>query len=953
MTALLRASRIPLLVLAGLPGVLVAQSTTTAALSGTVRDGSGNPVAGATVRLASPALIGGARVATTTANGSFHVPALPPGAYAITVEAKGFATLRATENLALGQTATSAFRLQAEAGATVEVTAAGTAVETVSLGPNTSLDAEVIANVPVGRDLTQVAALTPGVTVSDTTSGAAVRAWGSDTFGNAYTIDGLNVGDAKSGEKWVYANPDWFSQVQVGGLGAGAEFGGFSGAAINGVVKTGGNTFEGSLSAYYQKNSWAAKRDNDRILPSERTLYDGYYSDVTASVGGPIVKDRLWYFVSAEAIKDSATDSPVGVAFPVKLDNPRYLGKLTWQVLPTATWDAFLEYDEVNRENKYADRRYTHEAAQKQMSPSRLFTTSWTQTLGQSAVMTLRYSALNARDDRASYNPAGYSMEISGSAGLTAGANTPLGLTEVAFPELIGKNYWGNVARSNLLRQNFRGRNTFAGTLDLFKSGVFSSGDSHALRLGFEWEQSTNQEKRWIASPNGIAYRVRVRSGGLRPYRAITGAGRDVSTRMDRQMLFIQDTWTVNSRLQIRPGLRYERFEGRPFGGDALWKTSTLAPRLGFTFNVTADQSQVAKLHLGRYYTALSSDYFQRAIPGAYSNTNVFFWGSSSQLVNPYNPTAIPVNTTVGGPDYAYAYNFNVSTLDPNHKQPYTDEVLLGYDVRVGRNWTFGLTAVHRAKKDILVQNDPSWANPAYTVDTFDVTSPLTGQTYRTYISDIDLGDPNNGHKFLLTNDARAKNTYRMLTLAADRALADRWSFNAALTWAKAEGNYSDSAAQSLDNFNDPNAQINSYGRLPYVNDREARVRATYEFPWAWKTRLSASFTYLSGERYTPVIDLSNVFELNQNALTINAAPRGSASYPSRRLLDLRLSQELNLSPKVRTELFLDIFNVLNDGKAYSWDTAVADDLGTLGTYQRPFSVDDPRRLRVGARIRF
>jgi hypothetical protein len=953
MTALLRATRIPLLVLAGLPSVLVAQSTTTAALSGAVRDGSGNPVAGATVRLASPALIGGTRMLTTSSNGSFHAPALPPGAYAITVEAKGFATLRATENLVLGQTATSAFRLQPEAGATVEVTASSAAVEAVSLGPNSNLDAEVIANVPVGRDLTQVAALTPGVTVSDTTSGAAVRAWGSDTFGNAYTIDGLNVGDAKSGEKWVYANPDWFSQVQVGGLGAGAEFGGFSGAAINGVVKSGGNAFEGSLSAYYQKNSWAAKRDNDRLLPSERTLYDGHYSDVTASVGGPILKDRLWYFVSAEAIKDSATDSPVGVAFPVKLDNPRYLAKLTWQALPTATWDAFLEYDEVNRENKYADRRYTHEAAQKQMSPSRLFTTSWTQTLGQSAVMTLRYSALNARDDRASYNPGGYSVEISGSAGLTAGANTPLGPTEVAFPELIGKNYWGNVARSNLLRQNFRGRNTFAGTFDFFKSGLFSSGDSHALRMGFEWEQSTNQEKRWIASPNGIAYRVRVRSGGLRPYRAITGAGRDVSTRMDRQMLSVQDTWTVNSRLQIRPGLRWEQFEGRPFGGSALWKTSTLAPRLGFTYNVTQDQSQVAKLHLGRYYTALSSDYFQRAIPGAYSNTNVFFWGSSSQLVNPYNPAAIPVNTTVGGPDYAYAYNFNVSTLDPGHKQPYTDEVLFGYDVRVGRHWTLGLTAVYRAKKDILVQNDPSWANPAYTVDTFDVTSPLTGQTYRTYISDIDLGDPNNGHKFLLTNEPKAKNTYRMLTLAADRALAGGWSFNAALTWAKAEGNYSDSAAQSLDNFNDPNAQINSYGRLPYVNDREARVRATYEFPWAWKTRLSASFTYLSGERYTPVIDLSNVFELNQNALTINAAPRGSASYPSRRLLDLRLSQELNFRKKVRTELFLDIFNVLNDGKAYAWDTAVADDLGTLGTYQRPFSVDDPRRLRIGARIRF
>ncbi|MDP2876280.1 MAG: carboxypeptidase regulatory-like domain-containing protein, partial [Holophaga sp.] len=680
------------------PCSLVAQGNTTSALTGVVRDPSGKPLAGVVVRITSGAMIGGEKTMTTSENGSYRFPMLVPGLYKIVVEAQGYPSLSGQEFLELGRTSAVNWKFRVAASATVEVVSDNASASTEAVGVTTSFSSDVLANVPTGRDLTQVASLTPGVNVTDTTSGAAVKAWGGDIYGNSYAIDGLNVGDAKSGEKWVYANPDWFSQVQVSGLGGSAEFGGYSGAVINGVVKSGGNTVEGLLSVYYQKNSWAALRNNERIAPADRPLYDGEYASYGASLGGPILKDKLWYFVSVESNTDSAQDSPVGVAFPVKLTNPRFLGKVTWQALPNATWDAFLEYDKVDRENRYATRYYAKNATQIQKSPSTLFTTSWTQAIGQS-VVTLRYAGLTARDDRSSYNPGGYTMEVSGA--LQPGVMTANGLSEVAYPELIDKSYWGNVRRSNMLRENARGRHTLSGTLDIFGSGLLTASDSHAMRLGFEVEKSLNEEKRWIASPNGIAYRTRARvSGGvlgLRPYRAVTGGGRDVKTDMERTMFFLQDTWTVNSRLQIRPGLRYEAFKGGAKGGDKIWSTSTLAPRLGFTYNVTENQSQVAKLHFGRYFTAMSSDYFQRAIPGVYDNTNAFYWGGSSNLVNPYNPTLIPVNTTVGGPDYAYAYNFNVSTLDPNHKQPYQDEALFSYDVKLGREWSVGLTAVYRS----------------------------------------------------------------------------------------------------------------------------------------------------------------------------------------------------------------------------------------------------------------
>ncbi len=950
------------LVLAAAP--LLAQSSTTAALQGQVLDPSGQPLGGARVRIASEVLIGGERTATTGANGLFRFPLLPPGVYRISVEASGFAPHRVTERLSLGQTTTANLRVAKAAEAVVEVVGAASTQEGVATGVTTALSAQALEAIPVGRDLTQVAGLTPGVTVSDSTSGASVRAWGGDGMANAYTIDGLNVGDAKSGEKWVYANPDWFSEMQVGGLGAPAEYGGFMGAYINGVVKSGGNEVQGTFTTYFQPNRWAARRDNDRLAADERELYDGRYLSVSLGVGGPILKDRLWYFVSAETNRDDATDSPIGVDFPVKLDNPRFLGKLTWQVNPSATWDLFLEYDEVNRENRYATRYYTREATQKQESPSTLFTTSYKQVIGQS-VLNLRFSALNARDDRSSYNPNGYTLEM------TSGYTDPdddtqrinylhptvltaLGTVGSASPELIGKSYWGNVRRSNLLRENQRSRQTLSATYDLFLSGVFSADDAHALRMGVEFESSQSEERRWIASPNGVAYRTRVRTGGLRPYRAYTGGGREVDTDMQRAMVFLQDTWTLNARFQLRPGVRVETFKGGAQDGPTLWGTTTVAPRLGFTWNVTADQGHVLKAHVGRYFAGFSSDLFQRAIPGAHENTNVFVWGSSADLVNPYRPDLIPVDTTVFGPAYDYAYNFNLATLDRNHKQPYTDELMLSYDWRLSRAWLLGLTAVRRTQKDILVQNDPSWADPAYTVDTVPVTSPITGLTYTTYVSDEGLGDPNNGHRFLLTNDPAAKNTYEMLTLSLDRPMLDRWSLTASVTWAKSEGNYSASAGTALDNFNDPNAQINAYGRLPYVNDREVRLRGAYEFPWTWRTRISASFTHLSGERYTPLIDMTSVFELNQNALSIFAAPRGSARYPSRDLLDVKITQDLNFSKRVRAELFLDVFNLLNEGAAYTWDETIAyEDGAPLDTYRTPIYTEDPRRVRVGFKLRF
>ncbi|MFZ1613218.1 MAG: carboxypeptidase-like regulatory domain-containing protein, partial [Holophaga sp.] len=244
-----------MLVLAAAPAALMAQTSTTSALTGLVRDANGQPFAGATVRISSPAMIGGEKVMKTAANGSYRFPVLPPGRYKIVVEAPGMPTQTGSETLELGRTSAVNWKLQKVASATVEVSETTNSLDPAPTGLGKSFSLEELDNLPYKRDLSSIADLTPGV------NGGV--AWGGDRRNaNAYMMDGMNVGDPGLGTPWIYANPEWFSEVQVGGIGAPAEYGGFTGGFINAILKRGGNKTEGAFNGYYSTSNWQAKTSN-------------------------------------------------------------------------------------------------------------------------------------------------------------------------------------------------------------------------------------------------------------------------------------------------------------------------------------------------------------------------------------------------------------------------------------------------------------------------------------------------------------------------------------------------------------------------------------------------------------------------------------------------------------------------------------------------------------------
>ena len=289
-----------------------AQAQTTSTLTGTVTDSTGAVVPGATVSITSPSLIGGAHSAITDSQGVYRFPSLQPGVYALTAELQGFRTVtRDNIRLPLGATITMDVAMaQVAAAETVVVSGRPSMVDVKSSAANTQIDNELLQNLPTERFQPDVINLAPGITNS--------VAYGGTQDSNALLIDGVDVSDPDAGSPWAFYNYNWIQEVQVVGLGANAEYGEFTGAAANSIVRSGANRFSGLFEYLTERNSWLS--DNTGSLPEDLRAdfkpreIDTWW-DTTAQVGGPIMKDKLWFFTGVQYFK--SLDRPAGLQRPV------------------------------------------------------------------------------------------------------------------------------------------------------------------------------------------------------------------------------------------------------------------------------------------------------------------------------------------------------------------------------------------------------------------------------------------------------------------------------------------------------------------------------------------------------------------------------------------------------------------------------------------------------------
>lgn len=315
------------------PGALAQE--TTAGVQGTVKDPSGATVAGATVEVTSPALIGSRKVQTDS-TGNYRVAALAPGNYSMTVSSAGFRTFRQSDiDLSVGRLPTIDVTLEVGAVAeTVEVSSAATMVDVTQSKVAVTVEHEVLLNIPKGRSFQSLIPFAPGARQEPLQGGTSSRDNGFQIDGasdseNVYLIDGVNTTNIQNGGVGKSFQTDFIDEVQIKSSSFEAEYGGALGGVINAVPKRGSNAWHGSVLTYLRTNvlnandacssgytsagystvcglrlnpslpqlSTSARRDGtpEYYVPNkdQRNIIEPGYT-----IGGPLWKDRLWLFSS-------------------------------------------------------------------------------------------------------------------------------------------------------------------------------------------------------------------------------------------------------------------------------------------------------------------------------------------------------------------------------------------------------------------------------------------------------------------------------------------------------------------------------------------------------------------------------------------------------------------------------------------------------------------------------
>ncbi|MBP1767527.1 MAG: hypothetical protein H6P98_1642, partial [Candidatus Aminicenantes bacterium] len=302
------------------------QSRDTGAINGVITDQQGAALPGVSVTVSSPNLMG-TRTAISEADGTYRFPALPPGDYTVKAELNGFKTV-VRDKIRLTTTTRLAVDIAMEQGAIneeVTVVAQAPTVDVKSTeSASVTLSNEILRNIPYSQFTADIVTLAPAVSTDNVAYGA------SSNTGIAYSMDGVNVADPEAGSAWVFLDHNIIEEAKVMGIGLPAEYGNFTGVIFNLITKSGGNQFSGHFEADYQgKSKFFVNDNNDAYIEDfpELTAPKSELMDFSGHLGGPVLKDKLWFYVGLQYYRTK--DYPTGFNEASDYKQPHSFFKLT------------------------------------------------------------------------------------------------------------------------------------------------------------------------------------------------------------------------------------------------------------------------------------------------------------------------------------------------------------------------------------------------------------------------------------------------------------------------------------------------------------------------------------------------------------------------------------------------------------------------------------------------
>jgi hypothetical protein len=334
--------------------VLAQSQSTTGLIQGTVTDQNNAIVSGASVTLKN-ADTGFERTVTTNADGFFSAPLLPLGKYKVSATGTGFATTVVEAQLTVGQTLNLPISLKVGGSTeTVNVSADSQPVETARTELNTLLNNKSVENLPINRrDFSKFAQLTPGVSIVQGPDGDEITINGQKGIQNNFSIDGADAnnpffGEQRGGQRPAFTvSLESIKEFQVVPVGASAEFGRSSGGFINAVTKSGTNEVSGSAFVYFRNQSLSSQ--NPDAVAANLPTEDFRNYQFGGNVGGPIKKDKAFFFVAYErndglSKKPNSINPTLANIFATRFNSPGEQGTIE----RTNEADVFLGKVDIN-----------------------------------------------------------------------------------------------------------------------------------------------------------------------------------------------------------------------------------------------------------------------------------------------------------------------------------------------------------------------------------------------------------------------------------------------------------------------------------------------------------------------------------------------------------------------------------------------------------------------------
>ncbi|HSK10459.1 MAG TPA: TonB-dependent receptor [Vicinamibacterales bacterium] len=964
-------------------------------IEGIVRDTSGAVLPGVTVEARSANR--GVTTTVTDASGQYRFPSLAPGNYEVVATLEGFTPARSnTIDLRLGQILRTDLTLQV-GGVTENVVVTGETplIDVKQSASFANIEAAFIDRIPTGRDFTSVVTVAPGANQEDNAGGISID--GASGAENKFIIDGVDTTDLQTGESGKTLVVDFVEEIQVKSSGFAAEFGGATGGVINVITRSGTNNWRGTVGTYFESDALEApRRQTLRLNPIDDRVaeYVQYPEDSwtqwepAMTLGGPLVRDRLWFFAGYVPRLTTTERSVTFLAndetgtFESKERRHNFVGNVSSQVNQnirakfSATLDPYRERGQLP-------------------------------VLDGSGNPTFDYPGLGENQPSATYQG---QIDFIVTPKLFLAARTghfrsdleDLGVPNQVWSQFSGSNFQFPEIPANLQRASGSVIPTNdATTQDLMTRTSVNAdatyyanlGGQHTIRGGVQFDRIGNDVIAGYQQPRNIIYWdrsyttaegqvVRGQYGYHRVLQIVT-QGEVTSNNVG---LFLQDAWTVNNRLTLNLGVRTERERVPSYAaglpGLEFDFGEKIAPRLGFAWDITGDSKWKAYGSWGMFY-----DTFKLELPrGSFGGDK---WIDYFYTLDSFDwPNFVPeggCTTNCGGGtfieqlDRRHPSNDPDSpTIEPDLKPMRSQEFTLGLDHELTQSLSVGVRYVHK-------QLDQA-------IEDVGVLVPGLGEVF--YIANPGRGIAQNilgpGYPAL----PEAVRDYDSVEFRVKKRFSQNWGLDTSYRWSKLYGNYSGlassdevtvTAEQGASGRTSPNvnrffdALIMSFdqegrevlGRLGTDRPHQFKANGFYSFPFG--TTVGLGYYLASGTPVTREASVQFVPVQYLGRLSDGRTPRLSST-------DLVLQHEIRFGDR-RIELSMNVLNLFDQDTATSlFNTQTRDDVaigldeyfaGQVNVQDRinqqvaeeglrldprflmANSFQPPRAIRFGAKFRF